>query len=88
MYVHKIIYAYVYDHISIINNSENTLYIRIYTNLSLFIHKGLKVIVGLLAIIVLYFLVSEIVPVFTKSNETGGEFNEWLLNIMCIQLMN
>ena len=56
-----------------------------YTNLSLFIHKGLSSfiktslrvgIVGLLAIIVLYFLVSGYISEFTKSNGTGGEFNE------------
>ena len=77
-------------HISIINKSENTFikvytYIHLYTNLSLLIHKGLtsfiktslKVgIVGLLAIIVLYFLLSGIISVLTKSNGTGGEFNE------------
>ena len=54
-----------------------------YTDISLFMHKGLssfiktslKVgIVGLLASIVLYFLVSGIISVFTKSNGTGGEF--------------
>ena len=56
-----------------------------YTDISLFMHKGLssfvktsqKVgIVGLLASIVLYFLVSGIISVFTKSNGTGGEFIE------------
>ena len=60
-------------------------YIHVYTNLSLIIHKGLSTfiktslkvgIVGLLAIIVLYFLLYGIISVFTKSNGTGGEFNE------------
>ena len=105
LYAHNCLQPGLYPrctyHISIINNSENTFitYIHtlictqtyLYSGLSSFIMTSLKVgIVGILAIIVLYFLASGIISVFTKSNRTGGEFNEGLstIIIMCIELSN